>query len=32
MLSLILFTLIGCGEKEEESNDTAPAVEASKES
>ncbi len=32
MLSLMLFTLIGCGEKEEESSDTASAVEASEES
>lgn len=33
MLSFMLFTLIGCGEKEEEeANDTADAVEASEES
>ena len=31
MLSLLLFTLIGCGEKEEESKDTATVVEASEE-
>ena len=31
MLSLMLLTIFGCGEKEEESKDTATAVEASEE-